>query len=107
MYPNDTQKYRRTAAFHSLGEMLRTFLNGTVEISDSLVQPIENTQAIQTKLLDGKNNYMPRSDLQSHIMTLYDDIILSMFSNPQFAEVVCKCFAHISAHAACLVTNLS
>lgn len=79
--------------------MLRTFINGTVKISDTLVQPIENTLAIQTKLLDGKNNYMPRNDLQSHVMTLYDDIILSMFSNPQFAGVVCTLLPGTSAYA--------
>lgn len=85
--PRDTANYRRTAAYHSLGKMLRTFINGTVSVSDALVQAIENTQAIQTKLLDQRNNYFPYPDLEARVQGLYEDMILSMFSNPQLAEV--------------------
>lgn len=88
IYPNDTVPYRRAAAYHSFGQMLRTFINGTVTVEDSLVQPVENTQAIQTKLLDQRRNYFPYPDLMDQIQGLYEDIILSVFSNPQFVEVV-------------------
>lgn len=85
--PRDTARYRRTAAYHSLGKMLRSFINGTVTVSDALVQAIENTPAIQTKLLDQRNNYFPYADLMDRVQSLYDDVILSMFSNPQLVEV--------------------
>lgn len=85
--PRDTARYRRTAAYHSLGKMLRGFVNGTVTVSEALVQAIENTAAIQTKLLDQRNNYFPYPDLMDRVQSLYDDIILSMFSNPQLVEV--------------------
>lgn len=87
IYPNDTGRYRRIAAYHSLGKMMRSLINGTVSVSDTLVQPIENTQAIQTKLLDERNNYFPYPNLTDRIQGLYDDLILSVFSNPQFVEV--------------------
>lgn len=87
IYPNDTSRYRRIAAYHSLGRMMRSLINGTVSVSDTLVQPIENTQAIQTKLLDERNNYFPYPNLTDRVQSLYDDLILSVFSNPQFVEV--------------------
>ncbi|KUI54484.1 hypothetical protein VP1G_01868 [Cytospora mali] len=88
VYPNDTARYRKVAGYHSLGYMLRQFLNGTVEVEDTLINPIQNTEAIQTKLLDPRNNYFPYANLMSMVQDLYQDLILSMFSNPQFVEVV-------------------
>ncbi|KKY29902.1 hypothetical protein UCDDA912_g10180 [Diaporthe ampelina] len=88
VYPTDTARYRRVAAYHSIGYMLRKFLNGTVEVEDTLINPIQNTEAIQTKLLDPRNNYFPYPELMTMVQGLYEDLILSMFSNPQFVEVV-------------------
>lgn len=88
IYPADTARYRRVAAYHSIGYMLRKFVNGTVEVEDTLINPIQNTEAIQTKLLDPRNNYFPYPELMSMVQGLYEDLILSMFSNPQFVEVV-------------------
>lgn len=87
IFPRDVARYRRTAAYHSYGKMLRGFINGTVTVSDALVQAIENTAAVQTKLLDQRNNYFPYADLMDRVQSLYDDIILSTFANPQFVEV--------------------
>lgn len=88
VYPNDTARYRRVAAYHSIGYMLRQFLNGTVAVEDTLINPIQNTDAIQTKLLDPRNNYFPYPELMTMVQGLYEDLILSIFSNPQFVEVV-------------------
>ncbi|KAG6355692.1 hypothetical protein INS49_003656 [Diaporthe citri] len=88
VYPTDTARYRRVAAYHSIGYMLRKFLNGTVAVEDTLINPIQNTEAIQTKLLDPRNNYFPYPELMTMVQGLYEDLILSMFSNPQFVEVV-------------------
>lgn len=88
VYPTDTARYRRVAAYHSIGYMLRQFLNGTVAVEDTLINPIQNTDAIQTKLLDPRNNYFPYPELMTMVQGLYEDLILSMFSNPQFVEVV-------------------
>lgn len=88
VYPTDTARYRRVSAYHSIGYMLRQFVNGTVKVEDTLINPIQNTDAIQTKLLDPRNNYFPYPELMTRVQGLYEDLILSIFSNPQFTEVV-------------------
>ncbi|PSS05333.1 hypothetical protein BD289DRAFT_464321 [Coniella lustricola] len=86
--PTDVAHYRKTAAYHSIGKMLRAFINGTIAVSDTLIQPIENTQAVQTKLIDELTNYFPHTNIMERVQGLYQDMILSMFSNPQYVEVV-------------------
>ncbi|UQC75022.1 uncharacterized protein CLUP02_01675 [Colletotrichum lupini] len=86
--PQDVERYRRIAAYHSLGFMLRKFLNGTVQIDKQSANPMANTEAIQTKLLDPRNNYFPVFDLQDMVQEFYEDLILSIFSTPQFLPVV-------------------
>ncbi|KAL0941419.1 uncharacterized protein CTRU02_204182 [Colletotrichum truncatum] len=86
--PTDVEKYRRTAAYHSLGFMLRKFLNGTVQTDKTLVNPVTNTDAIQTKLLDPRNNFFPHENLMEMVQSFYEDLILSIFSMPQFLPVV-------------------
>jgi len=86
--PTDKARYRRTAAYHSLGLMLRTFLNGTISTDKDLVNPIVNTDAVQTRLIDPQKNYFPRPDLQNLVQRFFEDILLSMLSQPQFTSVV-------------------
>ena len=88
VYPTDVERYRRVAAFHSVGYMLRRFVNGTITVQDALSNPIVNTDALQTKLLDPGNNFLPVPDLADAVQAFYEDLILSMFSNPQFVPVV-------------------
>ncbi|RYP89845.1 hypothetical protein DL770_004056 [Monosporascus sp. CRB-9-2] len=84
VYPNDDkQHYRRVAAFHSIGAMLRYFVNGTIDVNI-----IEKTKAIQTKLIDPRRGWFPHPDLMERVQSLYEDIIFSIFSNPQFLSVV-------------------
>lgn len=40
--------------------------------------------------MDPVNDYFPYPDVEARIQSLYDDIILSMFSNPLYAVVVCE-----------------
>ncbi|KAK4188130.1 hypothetical protein QBC35DRAFT_473873 [Podospora australis] len=90
VFPKDKAKYRRTAAYHALSQLARRFVNGTMQINsrDANGVPLVNTNAIQTKLLDASNNYLPHENLMEYIQRFYlEDIILSMLSNPQFASV--------------------
>ncbi|KAK1968956.1 hypothetical protein LY78DRAFT_727400 [Colletotrichum sublineola] len=86
--PQDVERYRRIAAYHSLGFMLRKFLNGTVQVNKQSANPMANTDAIQTKLLDPRNDYFPVFNLQDMVQEFYADLILSIFSTPQFLPVV-------------------
>uniref|UniRef100_L2FSB5 Formylmethionine deformylase-like protein n=1 Tax=Colletotrichum fructicola (strain Nara gc5) TaxID=1213859 RepID=L2FSB5_COLFN len=81
--PTDVQRYRKAMAYHSIGTKFRYFVNGTVE------QPgfVANTKALQTKLID-EHNYLGVSNLMEEVQSFYEDIIISMFSNPRFISVV-------------------
>ncbi|XXG96238.1 hypothetical protein Hte_002519 [Hypoxylon texense] len=87
IYPQDARRYRRVAAFHSIGSQLRYFVNGTVD-SHQVDNPIQVTKAVQTKLLDPRRDYLPLPNLKDLIQDFYEDMIFSLFSNPQFLSVV-------------------
>ncbi|KAL2759319.1 hypothetical protein ACRALDRAFT_1074342 [Sodiomyces alcalophilus JCM 7366] len=80
--PTDTYRYRRAMAYHSIGTQLRNFINGTIE------EPHKNanTRAIQTRLIEPRN-WLPVADLPQAMQSLYEDILLSMLSQPQMLAV--------------------
>ena len=89
VYPlKDLRRYRKVAAYHSLSSIVRTFVNGTVEMDAQLVSAIANTAATQTKLLDQQRNFFAHPNLQELVRSFYEDVILSLFSKPQFVDVV-------------------
>ncbi|KAI1473614.1 hypothetical protein F4774DRAFT_423111 [Daldinia eschscholtzii] len=87
IYPRNVHQYRRVAAFHSIGSQLRQFINGTMD-SAQLNNPIGNTKADQTKLLDLRHDYFAFPNLATLVQEFYEDIIFSLFSNRQFVSVV-------------------
>ncbi|KAI2607883.1 hypothetical protein GGR54DRAFT_394580 [Hypoxylon sp. NC1633] len=87
VYPRDVHRYRRVAAFHTIGLQLRGFLNGTIN-SKQLNNPIEVTRVDQTNLLDQRHDYFAFSNLADLIQGLHEDMVLSLFSNQQFVSVV-------------------
>jgi hypothetical protein len=80
--PTDLRRYRRIAAYHSIGSQLRRYLNGTINEPGKIAK----TKAIQTRLID-VHNYLAVANLMDTVQSFYEDIILSMFSNPQFLAV--------------------
>lgn len=82
IFPRDTHRYRRAAAYHSMGATLRSFLNGTIEKRYNLV----STDLEMTRLMDDFN-YLPVKNLQNEIQNFYEEMILSLLSKPQFAVV--------------------
>ncbi|CZR68194.1 uncharacterized protein PAC_18093 [Phialocephala subalpina] len=85
IYPIDKEKYRLTAAYHSLGATLRQFINSTIDFQNPN-SPITKTPATTTRLID-KRTYLAFPDLMGQVQSFYEDIILSLFSNPQFLVV--------------------
>jgi hypothetical protein len=83
IFPKDVRRYRRTSAYHSIGSQLRHFVNGTINEPGKIVK----TRAIQTRLID-VHNYLGVVDLMEAVQSFYEDILLSMFSNPTFLAVV-------------------
>ncbi|KAH6874374.1 hypothetical protein B0T10DRAFT_567301 [Thelonectria olida] len=78
----DVQNYRRIAAYHSLGKEFRSFLNGTIGLPGYLV----NTDILKTSILT-LPNFLPKRNLQQEIPKMYEDIVISLLSNPTFVVV--------------------
>ncbi|KAI4594050.1 hypothetical protein KJ359_008591 [Pestalotiopsis sp. 9143b] len=84
---DNTKRYRRLASFHSIGLVMRDVINGTLN-SASVQVPVANSRALQTKLLNPKQQWFPYPDLQERVQDLYEDIILSLLSNHMLLSVV-------------------
>jgi hypothetical protein len=78
----DVQKYRKVAAYHAVGFQFRKFLNGTVEKPGNVLA----TKAMQTRLLDS-HSYLGTKNLMADVQSVYEDILLSIFSAPHFLAV--------------------
>jgi len=96
IFPRDVRRYRLTAAYHALGLIARSFINGTVSLNPNEpdIMPLVNTKVIQTNLLDEENNYLPHDNLMERLQNLFADMILSILSNPRFASVVWAARSH-------------
>ncbi|KAH7134632.1 hypothetical protein B0J13DRAFT_560821 [Dactylonectria estremocensis] len=82
VYPKDLRNYRRTAAYHSFGKQLRDILNGTIAFQ----YKIANTRALETRLVR-RNNYVVVDDFEKEVERFYEEMILSLLSDPQFLAV--------------------
>ncbi|KAF2671813.1 hypothetical protein BT63DRAFT_180532 [Microthyrium microscopicum] len=85
VFPQDVENYRMVGAYHSLGSVLRSFINGTINLSNTIT-PIASTSAVGTTLID-RHSYLPVSDRVDQIQGLYENMIISLISNPQFLSV--------------------
>ncbi|KAF4465847.1 hypothetical protein FALBO_7297 [Fusarium albosuccineum] len=82
VHPHDIANYRLTAAYHSLGSLLRSLLNGTI----TLPNVVAETQAIETRLID-RLNYLTVEDFPEQVQSFYEEILVSFLSDPQFITV--------------------
>jgi hypothetical protein len=94
VFPHDVRNYKRTAAFHSLGYGLRTYLNGTIRIPYFIAE----TEMVLTSLITFVN-YLPVDNLPQAIEKLYEDIIVSLLSEPSFIAVSWASNGKPSGHA--------
>jgi hypothetical protein len=82
IFPNDFKKYRRIAAYHSIGSRLRQCLNGTIKMPYNDVR----SDFLYTRLFT-RLNYLPVKELRHGIQRLYEDMIISIFEEPSFTVV--------------------
>jgi hypothetical protein len=80
--PTNVREYRRVAAYHSIGSVLRRYLNGTIIMPNILA----TTDIIYTSLVN-RLNYLPIKDFRKGIQRAYEDMIISMFAEPSFSAV--------------------
>ena len=77
---DDPETYKLTAAYHSMGALLRTFLRGNIEkTSDVFI--ITRSDISETRLFNGRTSY-PQSDLIESIQHLFEDMLITLLSEP-------------------------
>jgi hypothetical protein len=86
IYPTDVNRYRLTGAYHSISQLARGFINGTIDFSQPAA-PIAATEALQTRLID-PGSYLVGPQFINQVQQFYVDILMSMFSKPSFVSVV-------------------
>ncbi|KAI6753836.1 hypothetical protein HG530_013012 [Fusarium avenaceum] len=82
IYPHDKETYRETAAYHSVGKVLRSILNGTTTLPNHNV----NSEIIRTRLLDNIN-YLPVQNFPEEMQKFYEEILMSILSDSRMAAV--------------------
>lgn len=85
VYPKD-RRYHYVAAYHSFDSVFRKHINGTMD-AHMLLTPLDSTEAAFTRLFNPKEAYFPFPDLKQRMQSMFENIILSVFSNPQFTIV--------------------
>ncbi|KAL5414119.1 hypothetical protein PMIN03_003369 [Paraphaeosphaeria minitans] len=76
----DVQIYKRTAAYHSIMQLLRNFLGGSVSKSKGLF--VTSSDISETKLMDAESTY-PQPDLPVALQGLFEDILITLLSDPR------------------------
>lgn len=83
--PLDVENYRFTGAYHAIGQLMRSYINGTITNNPTYL-PLQATQAVLTRLIDPRNFFVVE-DFTQQFQSFYEDLILSTFSNPSFYAV--------------------
>ncbi|KAF7540297.1 hypothetical protein G7054_g1522 [Neopestalotiopsis clavispora] len=81
VYPRDA-RYKYVAAYHAFGSVFRKYINGTINHA-SVSVPNANTKGLFTRLFNKRQNYLPVPIFKQNVQSLFESIILSVFSNPQ------------------------
>ncbi|EXA33193.1 hypothetical protein FOVG_15556 [Fusarium oxysporum f. sp. pisi HDV247] len=82
VHPQDFKEYRRTAAYHVIGNGLRRYVGGSVNTATN-----KTTTYILLTSLGAKINTLPITDLRQGIQKPYEDLVISLFSEPPFVAV--------------------
>ncbi|KNB08913.1 hypothetical protein FOXG_09612 [Fusarium oxysporum f. sp. lycopersici 4287] len=82
VHPQDFKEYRRTAAYHVIGNGLRRYVGGSVNTATN-----KTTTYILLTSSGAKINTLPITDLRQGIQKLYEDLVISLFSEPSFVAV--------------------
>jgi hypothetical protein len=81
--PIDFETYRLTAAYHGMGKHLRNYIEGLIQFAPF---PSPMSEVTKTPLIDPET-YLPIADLVPSIQQFYENMTLSLLSNPQFLVV--------------------
>ncbi|KAM0232508.1 hypothetical protein ACHAP5_010680 [Fusarium lateritium] len=82
IFPQDWRKYRRIAAYHSLGKKLRDLLQGSIQLPGPI-----GFSAISTSKLVARPETLPIPDFEKAVRRLYEDLLVSILSDPLLLAV--------------------
>ncbi|KAH3906885.1 hypothetical protein HBH56_198820 [Parastagonospora nodorum] len=77
---DDPKLYKLTAAYHSMGALLRSFLRGSVSKSTD-VYVVTKSDISETRLMDTRTSH-PSPNLMADVQGLFEDMLLSLLSEP-------------------------
>lgn len=81
--PLDLENYRYAGAYHSLGSQMRKFINGSLQYTPYF---LNKGDVLKTTLID-KLTYLAAPNLRHQVQVYYENMVLSILSNPQFVVV--------------------
>ncbi|KAJ4304637.1 hypothetical protein N0V90_000163 [Kalmusia sp. IMI 367209] len=87
--PRDTERYKKVAAYHTMGQSLRKFLKGKIEMDPPIPGPSYprvSSDITQTRLVSNSTS-LPMKDLPDQLQDFYTNMVLSLFSAPQMLVV--------------------
>jgi hypothetical protein len=76
----DPQAYKLTAAYHSMGAILRSFLRGSVEKTTDVFL-ITKSDISETRLMDARTSH-PVPNLMKDVQGLFEEMLISLLSEP-------------------------
>jgi hypothetical protein len=85
---NDVNLYKKTAAYHAIGDMFREFLTGYLDLEPPKPGPYYaqvHSDITKTRLV--MKNSEPKENLTEEIEQFYSDMVLSIFSAPEMLAV--------------------
>ncbi|CAN9193893.1 unnamed protein product [Alternaria alternata] len=77
--PQDVEKYKLTASYHTMGSLLRRFLRGKIEQQKFLVT---YSDLSETRLANSSTSY-PLVDLKTEIQDFFEDILITLLNEPK------------------------
>ncbi|KAF2449936.1 hypothetical protein P171DRAFT_351854 [Karstenula rhodostoma CBS 690.94] len=87
--PRDPERYKKVAAYHTMGQSLRRFLKGSIEMDPPIPGPSYprvSSDIAQTRLVSNSTS-LPMKDLPEQLQDFYTNMVLSLFSAPQMLVV--------------------
>ncbi|KAF1938532.1 hypothetical protein EJ02DRAFT_457794 [Clathrospora elynae] len=85
---NDVGLYKKTAAYHAIGDLFRDFIRGHVDLEAPKPGPYYAqvySDVTKTRLVE--KNSEPKANLTEEIEAFYSDMVLSLFSAPEMLTV--------------------
>jgi hypothetical protein len=79
--PIDAEKYKETASYHGMNQLLRNFLMGTISKNDSKAYVVTKSDISETRLVNSVTSY-PLENLMDEMQNVFEDMLITLLSEP-------------------------